>query len=226
MQEFQRQPDFCASDAASANFDKIDRLLTAKEPWTNAAEGWRQASITIGIPPSHRSTQASRRSEYTARQRIRRHEPFEEVPAEHPVAGDHFTISQFFYRPLVPLARKVFGESHVSQDFHYHPYHLKYLPPGAPLGTLPEMVHSELYNSQAWLDADFELQNSPREEGCDLPRAIMAFMLYSDSTNLAQFGNAKAWPIYVFFGNQSKYDRARPASAAGYHVAYLPSVHP
>ena len=85
-------------------------------------------------------------------------------------------------------------------------------------------VHGELYTSQAWRDAEYALQNSPPVEGCDLPRAIAAFMFYSDSTNLAQFGNAKAWPIYVFFGNQSKYDRARPATAAGYHVAYLPSV--
>ena len=119
---------------------------------------------------------------------------------------------------------RVFGKYTVSQDFHYHPYHLQYIDPDAPLGTPPETVHGELYTSQAWLDAEHALQNSPPVEGCDLPRAIASFMFYSDSTNLAQFGNAKAWPIYVFFGNQSKYDRARPATAAGYHVAYLPSV--
>ncbi|KAH9931346.1 uncharacterized protein B0H18DRAFT_1116502 [Fomitopsis serialis] len=224
MQEIQRQPDFSSADAAAANYDKVDAILTAKQPWTDAAEGWRQASITIGIPSGHRSTEASRRSEYTARQRIRRHEPVEEVPAEHSVAGDHFTIPAFFYQPLVPLIDKVFGQYSISRNFHYHPFNLTYLPPDAPTGSLPENVHGELYTSKAWLNAEFELQNSPRVEGCDLPRAIVAMMFYSDSTNLAQFGNAKAWPIYIFFGNQSKYDRARPATAAGYHIAYLPSV--
>ena len=118
----------------------------------------------------------------------------------------------------------VFGKQSVSRTFHYHPFRLTYLPPKAPPNTLPETVYGELYTSQAWLDADSELQNSPQVEGCELPRAIAAFMFYSDSTSLAQFGTAKAWPIYVFFGNQSKYDRARPSTSAGYHVSYLPTV--
>jgi len=46
----------------------------------------------------------------------------------------------------------------------------------------------------------------------------------SDATKLGQFGASKAWPVYVFFGNQSKYERNRPSAYAAHHVAYLPSV--
>ncbi|TFK62834.1 hypothetical protein BDN72DRAFT_902894 [Pluteus cervinus] len=49
-------------------------------------------------------------------------------------------------------------------------------------------------------------------------------MFYSDATRVAQFGQAKLWPIYVFFGNQSKYDRGRPSARAAHNLAFLPSV--
>lgn len=49
-------------------------------------------------------------------------------------------------------------------------------------------------------------------------------MFWSDSTHLAEFGQAKLWPIYMAFGNQSKYERAKPGNRALLHLAYLPSV--
>ena len=45
-----------------------------------------------------------------------------------------------------------------------------------------------------------------------------------DATKLGQFGTSKAWPVYIFFGNQSKYERNKPSAYAAHHVAYLPSV--
>ena len=49
-------------------------------------------------------------------------------------------------------------------------------------------------------------------------------MFWSDATHLANFGTAKLWPIYLFFGNLSKYIRLRPSSGACNHLAYIPSV--
>ncbi|KAJ7764935.1 hypothetical protein B0H16DRAFT_432430 [Mycena metata] len=49
-------------------------------------------------------------------------------------------------------------------------------------------------------------------------------MWWSDSTHLANFGTAKAWPLYLYFANLSKYTRARPTSGACHHVAYFPSL--
>lgn len=54
--------------------------------------------------------------------------------------------------------------------------------------------------------------------------ALAALMIYSDGTHLAQFGSASLCPLYAFFGNQSKYDRAKPSHFAAHHVAYMPSV--
>ncbi|KAF7346657.1 hypothetical protein MSAN_01803300 [Mycena sanguinolenta] len=49
-------------------------------------------------------------------------------------------------------------------------------------------------------------------------------MFWSDSTHLATFCNASRWPLYLFFGNLSKWVRAKPRSSACHHLAYIPKL--
>jgi hypothetical protein len=58
--------------------------------------------------------------------------------------------------------------------------------------------------------------------------AIIAILLWSDSTHLTSFGTASLWPVYMYVGNLSKYVRGRPNAHAAHHIAYIPSVsrHP
>ncbi|KAI0063164.1 hypothetical protein BV25DRAFT_453896, partial [Artomyces pyxidatus] len=58
----------------------------------------------------------------------------------------------------------------------------------------------------------------------DLERVPALIQVWSDSAHLANFGTASVWPIYVQFGNQSKYTRARPTAKACHHLAYIPSI--
>ncbi|THG96656.1 hypothetical protein EW026_g5211 [Hermanssonia centrifuga] len=67
----------------------------------------------------------------------------------------------------------------------------------------PQRVFSELYNSDAMNEEYERIKAVPRADGCKLETVIASIMLWSDSTHLAQFGNASLWPIYAFFGNQS-----------------------
>ncbi|KII83440.1 hypothetical protein PLICRDRAFT_58395 [Plicaturopsis crispa FD-325 SS-3] len=46
-------------------------------------------------------------------------------------------------------------------------------------------------------------------------------MFWSDATHVAQFGQSKLWPVYGYFGNQSKYTRCKPSSRAAHHVAFV-----
>ncbi|KAK7696214.1 hypothetical protein QCA50_000867 [Cerrena zonata] len=64
----------------------------------------------------------------------------------------------------------------------------------------------------------------PPEPDCTLERIVCGLMLYSDSTHLASFGSASLWPLYMYFGNQSKYVRVRPSSGSCHHVAYIPKL--
>lgn len=49
-------------------------------------------------------------------------------------------------------------------------------------------------------------------------------MFASDSTMLAAFGTAKLWPLYMFYGNDSKYKRAKPTEKLFETVAYFEKV--
>ena len=123
----------------------------------------------------------------------------------------------------------------------------------------PVRVYSEIYNSDAMLEADADMRrnldsargpnndsargpnddsarglndnsahglndNSAHGPNDDLETFIVSALLYSDSTHLAQFGNASLWPIYLFLGNVSKYIRSKPTSFAAHHIAYIPTV--
>ena len=64
----------------------------------------------------------------------------------------------------------------------------------------------------------------PDDPNCKREKVVAALMVSSDATMLTDFGMAKAWPIYLMFGNLSKYIRAQPDSGAMHHLAYIPSV--
>lgn len=59
----------------------------------------------------------------------------------------------------------------------------------------------------------------------DTEVAILALMLWSDSTHLTSFGMASLWPIYLFFGNILKYTWGKPTVHQAHHLAYVPSVN-
>jgi hypothetical protein len=85
-------------------------------------------------------------------------------------------------------------------------------------------IYGELYQSPAFMDAHQKLQESPGEPDCNLPRAVVSLMFWSDATHLTNFGNAKLWPVYLYFGNESKYRRCKPSCHLGNHVAYFQKV--
>lgn len=131
-----------------------------------------------------------------------------------------YTIPGFHYRPLVEVMRAAFADIQ-AQAFHLFPFKRLWKD---PLDGHEERIFDELYTSDAWLEAQDHIQKLPREPGCSLERVIAGLMLFSDATHLANFGTAKAWPIYLYFGNLTKYARASPNSGACHLVGFLPSV--
>jgi hypothetical protein len=131
-----------------------------------------------------------------------------------------FSIPGFHYRPLVAVIRSAFADIQANA-FHLLPFKRLWKD---PLDGHQERVFDELYTSDSWLEAQDELQKQPREPGCSLERVIAGLMFFSDATHLAMFGTAKAWPLYLYFGNLTKYARAAPKSGACHLVGFLPSV--
>ena len=215
-----KHPDFKVDDITGVNFDRLDAQLAENPGGVVENNGWTESSVPIYIPTGKKGTKASRQ-ETAARRRQARVEDEDSDPEEDYATGRKYLVHGLHHRSIVDIVREVFSGSD-SQRFHWHPFEEHWTPPWDE--NSQERVYGDLFSSKTLLDEDRKLQSSPPEPGCDLPRAIAAMMLYSDATQVMQFGQAKLWPIYIYFGNQSKYERGRPAARAGHSVAFLPSV--
>jgi Plavaka transposase len=121
------------------------------------------------------------------------------------------------------IREKVQNPVHHSH-FHYKPYELLWQP---AFDLQPICLYGELYTSPTFFDAHQEVQEVVGEPGCSVPRVVVALMFWSDETHLTSFGTAKLWPLYLIFGNESKYRRSQSSSNVCEHVAYfeLVSIH-
>lgn len=221
---------FNLEDLRGVNFEQLDKEI-AENP-TNGEEegnGWSNRRVYIDIPSGQKATKASKKKQAHADAAANRQRAAGAISDDSESEDDatlgkntmRYPVPEFHYRKLTRIIEEACS-SEASKTYHWHPYEEHWQPPWENAGQ--EHIHGELYASKAFQNADRELQNSPREPGCDLPRVILAMMGWSDATHVAQFGQAKLWPHYWYFGNQSKYDRCRPSAQAAYHGAYFPSV--
>lgn len=148
-----------------------------------------------------------------------------EVPSgRRDIASKIFHVPGLLYRDLLSVIRSAFAEP-LAAKFHYYPFKIYWR---SPTSGSDERVHSEIYNSDAWIQADEDIQRhaspDPEDPHCKHEKVVAGIMIWSDSTHLANFGTAKLWPIYMYFANLTKYIRAIPGSGACQHIAYIPSV--
>jgi Plavaka transposase len=162
--------------------------------WEDEDAGWHRSPIEISVPFHNRAKNSGPKN---------------------------FIVGELYHRSLVSVIHEKLVDPHDDQYFHYEPFQLFWNPTDSSDDI---RVHGELYTSPAFLEAHRELQDSPREPGCDLPRVVVAMMFASDATHLTSFGNAKLWPCYLFFGNESKYHRCKPTYNLCNHVAYFQAV--
>lgn len=201
---FLRSDDFKKDDLQgfdikreTANFDKILEDVGGDHGNANVKEdSWREVEVNIKVP----DRQA--------------HANEEDIP--------HFSVSGLWLRPLTGVIRSVFSDPS-SKSFHYTPF--KEFWQATDKDQDAQRVYDEIYSSDAMIEAHTEVQNLPPEtETAPLERVVASLMFWSDSTHLASFGTASLWPVYLFFGNQSKWMRCKPTSGACHHVAYIPKV--
>jgi hypothetical protein len=131
-----------------------------------------------------------------------------------------FSVPGLHRRSLVEVIKAVY-EDYASRWFHYTPFKQFWKP---TTDSEPQRIYDEIYSSDSMVEAHEAVQNLSAEPGCNLERVVAALMFWSDSTHLASFGNASLWPIYLFFGNQSKWLRGKPRTGSCHHIAYIPKV--
>ena len=192
-------PTFSPTDVREVSWKDVNRKLAADDEWIDENVGWERTPVSISVP----------------------FQPRRGAPSDCDAVPQQFTINDFYHRNLVSVIREKIQSAIDDDFFHYEPYNLKWQSTSYPD---PVNVHGELYTSEAFIDADRELQNSLPEPKCNAPRHVVALMFSSDSTKLTSFGDASLWPLYLYFGNESKYRRCKPSCHLGNHVAYFQKV--
>ncbi|KAL1703844.1 hypothetical protein EV121DRAFT_207048 [Schizophyllum commune] len=172
-----------------------------------------------------------------------------EVPSGDPSVGKaRIPVPGLHCRRIMDVLREALSDPTLAPKYHLFPFRLfRQHPNESPAAQPPDRreapddvvqptddepdtahrVYSEIYNSDAMLEAHEQVQHAalPADDPhCTRPRIVTAMMAWSDSTHLADFGNAHVWPIYLMLGNLSKYIRCQPTSGACLHLAYIPSL--
>ena len=134
--------------------------------------------------------------------------------------GQPFTIPGLFHHSLTGVIHAVFTEK-AAKWFHLTLFKRIWK---SPATGQEQHLYDKLYTSDAWINTHNDLQKQQRDDGCTLEHVIAGLMFWSDATHLAQFGNTSAWPMYLFFGNQSKYIWGHPNSGACHPITFVPTV--
>lgn len=147
------------------------------------------------------------------------------VPSGSPdIPPGKFPVPGLLHRKLTSVIEAAFKDP-MAHQYHYSPFKM-YQRSG--VAEQDQRVQTEVYNSDQFIKENDQVQFHspvpPDEPQCAREKVVAAVMFASDSTHLANFGVAKAWPVYLMLGNLTKYVRAQPRSGALHHVAYVPSV--
>nr|GAT56679.1 predicted protein [Mycena chlorophos] len=201
-------------DPAEIEGFSIERGNTTLDKWADTMPGkslsWKTASVTLKVPSTT----------------VRPNKP----PLE-------FTVDNIHYRPSMDIIRDAFT-SHFFRKLHTTPFSLRWDPKHNAARTYPAVddpVEMDEYglpplpNGHQELFGEMYSARRTFREYSKLPASeeepvIVSLMPWSDATHLANFGTASLWPRYLFLGNQSKYQRAKPSEAAIFHQAYFPSI--
>jgi hypothetical protein len=130
-----------------------------------------------------------------------------------------FLVENLVHKSLTAVIRDFFTKP--LDDVHLTPYAMQWTPPWT---DDPEQIVQEMYNTPLFIEEHEQVRKLPQPADETYETVVAAIMVWSDSTHLASFGTASLWPIYGFFGNLSKYVRAKPTSFAAQHLAYIPTV--
>jgi hypothetical protein len=190
-------PDFRVEDVNNFSAHRANGRLDTVKKDDPLGDDFRVASVTIEVPTGERDGSGGSRP---------------------------YSVPGLRYRNLLKVIKSAFQDP-LAHHFHLTPSFLMH----RSLATGAEQrLYGELYHSDAFIEEHKRVQNCslpPLDDpACKLEKVIAALMFWSDSTHLANFGTAKLWPVYLFFGNLSKYIRSRPSSGACNHLAYIPSV--
>ena len=232
-----RSNGFNTADLANFSARRAEDLLDKYEPPTGVfsdSDGWMESSVPISLPKSrskHKTEDAA--PKYEVKGVVHRHllsliKTIVEDQNARFAHKHHWYGHEMYWNPPRSRAHGTpppLPPAPGSTSISMHLYTSDEPETSAPT---PIRVYTDCYNSNAMLQEEAKLRKRPRDPD-DTPEVeyvIFPLLFWSDSTHLSSFGTASLWPIYVYFGNISKYVRGRPTEFAAQHLAYIPDVSP
>ncbi|RXW11733.1 hypothetical protein EST38_g14122, partial [Candolleomyces aberdarensis] len=131
-----------------------------------------------------------------------------------------FTVEDVYNRNIIDVIGAALRKPD-AETFHLFPFELHWKPSNHEPSR---RICLELYSSDEFVQAHLEVQGLAHKNNCQHEAVVIGLMLWSDSTQLTQFGSSYLWPIYLFFANQSKYACNKPSSSSSHHIAYIPKL--
>jgi hypothetical protein len=197
-------PDFKISDLSNFNsqreFQRLNNIDADSDFGLSSPltnqNGWKQSSIKIKLPAE------------------KVHKKKDDAPI--------LEVPDICHRSLLKVVTTALQDNSAKM-FHFTLFSLYWQP--TPEST-PQRLYSEIYNLDAFIEEHARIKQLPPEPGSQYENAVAAIMVWSDGTQLGQFGSASLCPIYAYFRNQSKYDWAKPSQFAAHHITYIPPVCP
>ncbi|KIM28587.1 hypothetical protein M408DRAFT_307928 [Serendipita vermifera MAFF 305830] len=207
-------PYWDAQSARHTNWRSLDRKLvhcrnegTSEEEASELIEeGWRKHDVDIPIPFKGRAT----------------YDPYSDSPANQSIPPNNiYKVANLWTRSLSHLIRQLSQTQSAARQWQWMPYREYWQ---SEITAVPDRVYGEMASSDAFMRAHEEIQRI-RIPGCPLPKAVISIMIWSDSTHLGSFSDASLHPVYIGFGNESKYTRGEPSSRAVHQIAFIPKVN-
>jgi len=198
-------PDFLPADLvgfrAAKEASRMDKYLASgsqneSPPSTSSRDEWIETSVFLSLP-------------------------CDGIKHASEADAPKFEVKGLYHRHIVDVIRSALAEP-AAQKFHLFPFR-EYWKPSPDEPT--ERIYSEAFTSDYFLGQYEKIRlRSHTDSAKNRIPVMIGLMIWSDSTHLASFGTASLWPIYLYFGNQSKYTRAKPSEFAAHHLAYVPKV--
>ncbi|KAL0057178.1 hypothetical protein AAF712_016188 [Marasmius tenuissimus] len=134
-------------------------------------------------------------------------------------------IDNVWYRKPLSIIHSLVKDEEFLK-LHLRPYKEFWLRPSASQPHQIQRVYGEAFTSNCALRIEREKLKRLELRGIDdgLETVIIWMMMASDSTHLANFGTASSWPIYMYIGNRTKYERGNPKFFTAHHLAYIPQI--
>ncbi|KAJ3502648.1 hypothetical protein NLJ89_g8789 [Agrocybe chaxingu] len=122
-------------------------------------------------------------------------------------------VMEFYSRDILECVRGLWGDSDFVDDLIFEPER-HYADEDETI-----RVYGDMHTAKWWWKTQKKVENHTGKKSC----TVVPIIISSDKTQLTQFRNKTAYPVYMTIGNLPKHIRRKPTRQGQVLLAYLPT---